>query len=260
MRSRFVVSGLLMLVAPNVIDSKSFRGRERKLQQNPCILVRVTTEFKDEDTSRDYLDDSPILCEMVGQDTESTTSYFMPVKGLDDVQRNYVRSGKTTLMAGAAMIQDGELYLPADAGLQVFDTTPDDRRRLSTFGEKRVLVVRASANDSSTSASKEELAVDIFGAVDGTDVDNEGSVNLRSQYAACSYGKLTFQPFQGGTSSGEYVENGVIDVNVDINVLESDRYTVERAITAAASNLVGDLRQFDRVMLCLPPGSSYDSW
>lgn len=208
------------------------------------------------------LDESPIQCEMLGQDIDSGKSYFMPVNGLNDVQDSHVVSGETMLKPGVAMAQNGELFLPADAGIEVFENTTDDRRRLSAFGEKRVLVVRASANDASTSASKEELAFAIFGDDYNSfgDDDDEASVNLRSQYAGCSHGKLTFEPFRGETSSGAYVENGVIEVNVDVNVLESDRYTVERAMTGAAATLVGDLQQFDRVMLCLPPGSSSDSW
>jgi hypothetical protein len=185
----------------------------------------------------------------------------MPVNGLDDAQRSYVTSGETKLKPGVAMIQDGELYLPADAGVEVFDSTPSDRRRLSAFGEKKVLVVRANANDISTTATKEELAFDIFGNdFNFFEDQNVETVNLRSQYAACSHGKLTFEPFRGESLTGAIVDNGVIDVTVDVDVVTSDRYTVERALSTAASNLVGDLRQFDRVMLCLPPGSSSDSW
>lgn len=193
---------------------------------------------------------------MFGQDAELAERYFLPVNGLDDIQKQNVISGETALKPGVATILDGVLYVPPGAGIELFETIPENRLSSSgAFGEKKVLVVRATASDSSTSASKEQLALDIFGAT-----DDDSSVNLRTQYAACSYGKLKFEPFQGETLGGASVENGVIEVNVNINVLETDRYSVERALTSAAAAIVGDLGQFDRLMLCLPPGSSSNTW
>jgi hypothetical protein len=62
-------------------------------------------------------------------------------------------------------------------------------------------------------------------------------------------------PFEGETSTGVTVKNGVISVSIDQNFVGSDRYTAEDALESAAANLVGNLNQFDYVMLCLPPGT-----
>ena len=76
--------------------------------------------------------------------------------------------------------------------------TTSNRRRLTT-GTKTVLVVRVVANDSSTTASADQLSDSVFGT-------NGDLVNLKTQYAACSHNQLLFQPATGtgianGTSS-----------------------------------------------------------
>ena len=64
------------------------------------------------------------------------------------------------------------------------------RRRLSINGTKTVLMVRVNALDVENSHSEEELSDAVFGT-------NGRSVNLKSQYDACSNGKLNFVPAVG---------------------------------------------------------------
>ena len=76
--------------------------------------------------------------------------------------------------------------------------TTSNRRRLTT-GTKTVLVVRVVANDSSTTASADQLSDSVFGT-------NGDLVNLKTQYAACSHNQLQFQPATGnGITNGKTV-------------------------------------------------------
>ncbi len=235
---------------------KSLRGSsgtERNLRpRNDCTLLIVETQYEVSfDKEGNAVDESAISrsdvvrCALSEDDTKIVGKYFMSVKGLDKEQLNYIQSGETTLNTAATYSEGGDLYLPAGAGLELFGTIPEDRRRLAvTTGTKKVLVVSANAKDVSTTANIAQLADDIFGvAGDPT--------NLNSQYLQCSHGQLNFQPAEkDGT-----IKNGVIEVNVDIKASGAFRFDLEEAVELAAAKVVGNLRQFDHVMLCLPPGS-----
>jgi hypothetical protein len=66
-------------------------------------------------------------------------------------------------------------------------------------------------------------------------------------------------PFVGQTNNGYTVNNGVVEVQISINVNGQSDSTVRNAATTAVSTLLGipDLStKFDHVMLCLPPGTT----
>ena len=128
----------------------------------------------------------------------------------------------------------------------------EDRRRLVT-GEKTVLALRVVAPDSSTTSIESTISDEIF----GTSGDN---INLSTQYDACSYGKLTFVPFNGITSTGVSITDGVATVDITQNVNGAENGVIRDAVTAEATTKFGSLSsQFDYVMQCLPPGTS-GSW
>jgi hypothetical protein len=117
---------------------------------------------------------------------------------------------------------------------------------------RKVLAVRVQANDSSPGSSLSEIGDKIF----GTDGD---AVNLVERYDSCSFGQLVMQPYDGVTAKGESILNGVIEVDIDMNVNGADDGDVmDAAITAAAARLGNLPDQFDHVMFCLPPGTSGD--
>jgi hypothetical protein len=87
--------------------------------------------------------------------------------------------------------------------------TTSNRRRLTT-GTKTVLVVRVVANDSSTTASADQLSDSVFGT-------NGDLVNLKTQYAACSHNQLQFQPATGtGITNGNQIVDGTSSMYVYI--------------------------------------------
>jgi hypothetical protein len=122
-----------------------------------------------------------------------------------------------------------------------------NERKLQT-GTKTVLVIRAIAFDASTTASEAMLSNAIFGT--SGDV-----VNLKSQYAQCSDGKLHFQPLTTNTLVGT---DGVYTVNLPTTIVNgSYNSKIQDIITEkAASDLGGPLESIaDHVMLCMPRGT-----
>ena len=263
-----------------VRKSASLRGsagiQRRALRvQHPCTLVQIESEYADElgeaelkygsrermyngsghSNRRELHDeDYEVKCELQAEDRAAVGTYFVPINGIERGQLDNIISGDTTLIAEGAMIMDGEMWLPAGAAIEFGS---NGRRKLQqasrTKGTKKVLVVRANAQDTVTSSSKEILSDKIFGT--GNDL-----ANLSSQYSACSHGQLEFEPFRGMTEGGFYVDNGVIDVNINMNAIDTSRFVVEDALEEAADKIVGSLSdQFDHVMLCLPPGSRVGS-
>ena len=128
----------------------------------------------------------------------------------------------------------------------------EDRRRLTT-GTKTVLALRVVAPDSSTTSDEATISDEIFGT-------SGDAINLSSQYAVCSYDQLIFEPFNGATSTGEQITNGVATVEITENVNGADDGTIRNAITNAGNSKFGNMQsQFDYVMQCLPPGTN-GSW
>mmetsp|Transcript_22863 Transcript_22863/g.53988 ORF Transcript_22863/g.53988 Transcript_22863/m.53988 type:complete len:722 (-) Transcript_22863:213-2378(-) len=281
-----VVSSLVLMSLHNAANGNnafaSLRGSKennrRALRvQHPCTLVQIETEYEDEiaeareepaettNESRSKMysgsgaggdrklhegEDFRFKCELQEEDRAAAGKYFVPINGIDTNELENIVSGDTTMLAEGATIMDGEMWLPVGAAIEFGS---NGRRKLQeasrSKGTKKVLVVRANANDMSTASSKAVLSDKIFGT-------NGDIANLKSQYDACSHGQLQFQPFQGMTSGGTNVVDGVIEVNINMNVADSSRYAVEDAMEEAADKIVGNLsEQFDHVMLCLPPGS-----
>ena len=163
-------------------------------------------------------------------------------------------SGKTKIIAPRSIISNGKLLIPVDAqnGLMMtLESTSGEQlnRRLSVSGTKQVLVIRADGTDASTTSDVETISDKIFGT-------GEDKLNLRSQFAACSYKKLDFMPYSGATSTGAYIDNGVAEVNLTDTINGTSSEVIMSAMLEAATMKYGDLQEIDHIMLCLPPGTS----
>jgi hypothetical protein len=125
-------------------------------------------------------------------------------------------------------------------------------------GTRTVLAVRIIVNDGAYNwADQTGLSNDVFG--NGVD-----SVNLKSQYAACSYGQLIFNkspdrnmlttitPNIGDTN----ISNGVVDIMVFHNKTAGDA-TIRNAVTTEINRVFGVTSPnvlANHVMYCLPSG------
>ena len=133
------------------------------------------------------------------------------------------------------------------------------RRKLATvIGDKSILVVRiknlgGGTTSTSVSASVPELSDDVFGT------DGDG-VNLKSQYAACSHGKLNIIPAPDEISNNAgatAIVNGVTEVTVNVACDGSSTYC-DGAVRNAANTIIDSAFGSDVAhhrMFCLPPSS-----
>jgi len=130
-----------------------------------------------------------------------------------------------------------------ESQLQI-ETIP--RISATSKGVKTVLAIRANAKDTSTSMDLQAMISRIY----------ESKYSLRRQYKKCSVNQLKLLPFEGKTSTGVNVENGVGEVFIDINVKGSVESKVEREMVNEANAKYGNLSaQFDFVIFCMPPGT-----
>lgn len=116
-----------------------------------------------------------------------------------------------------------------------------------------MLIIRVQAADTATSSSEEVLSDKIFGS-DGD------PVNLKSQFAKCSYDQLVWDKV---TNNGVVGGDSVYTVTIPNTVAGSENGVIrEAAINKAAQDLggVGGTNPFshiaDYVMVCVPPGTN----
>lgn len=128
-----------------------------------------------------------------------------------------------------------------------FTEINNGRRRLTTKGTRSVIVIRGIGADSESTKTKSQLADDIFGT--------EGDVlNFKSQFEACSYGALTFEP----ATEIEGITNGVYDVEISQNIEGADEEDLENEFLDQATTDLGvsSLSLLaNHVILCIPPGT-----
>jgi hypothetical protein len=174
------------------------------------------------------------------------------------------RSGETQV-SGCEFIQfiEGgpeECFIPAGHTRFLSNTVNTDnqeeneRRDLAVVaGDRTILVVRVIADDKSTTASEADLASYVF----------DDSVNVATQYKACSHGKLNFKKASnraltgnnGGGDTG--ISNGVTTVRVRMSTNRGDS-AMRNAITSALNQNFGrssPTQLADHVMYCLPAGT-----
>jgi hypothetical protein len=213
-------------------------------QTLPCTLVLRLEQNEDLSDSQEW------GCELADADAVATGIFIASVQGLSDTELTNAESGKTTLISPGAMIVGDTLTVPSDSAVQFGEVLADanlegasgDSRR--SFGTKSVLVIRVNAADVSTTSSISQLEDDVF----------DDSVNLMSQYAACSHQQLVFEPFQGVTETGVTVERGVVEITIADTVQGNRMKVIENSSLAEARKVYGALTQFDFVMICQPPG------
>ena len=249
-----LLSSILQCFA-NAIQTSSLRGnaseRRRVLRpQHECTIVKVETQY-DENSTQFFSaeEEEEYKCKLHRNDRANAGSYFVKIEGVDTAQLAVAESGETTIWAEGAMIMNGTLTVPSGAAVKF--ERPATRRRLATAqGTRKVLVVRAETRGGDTIGSKAALSDRIFGT-------HGNAITMRSQYLGCSHNKLNFVPFEERAESGYTVTDGVIEVEIDSDYRGDSRYAIEDAMEAAAESVVGDLeRQFDNVILCVPPGTS----
>jgi hypothetical protein len=269
----FQAIAMAILVSSSAGD-KNLRGAApqaliQTLENAECILFLKTTRFMlPSSTGRQenqILNEEKWTCEFdiaklagnFGDNGNVRTT--VELKGFDNgfLETQGAKSGRSRLFTSKAIVGDtnGRLVLeiPSTASVQVLER-PDDldnvarRRKLAaSSGTLKALVVRViSMNGIEPTASIDQLRSDVF----------EDKLCLKSQYEACSHGRLIIEPFHGTTETGRKISGGVVDVKISINPSNGNRDQLEANAKTRATEIYGDLAsQFDLVMFSIPPGS-----
>eukprot|EP00816_Leptocylindrus_hargravesii_P009684 CAMPEP_0196803776 /NCGR_PEP_ID=MMETSP1362-20130617/3256_1 /TAXON_ID=163516 /ORGANISM="Leptocylindrus danicus, Strain CCMP1856" /LENGTH=651 /DNA_ID=CAMNT_0042175603 /DNA_START=64 /DNA_END=2019 /DNA_ORIENTATION=+ len=234
----------------NVNKTKT-KIKNNRPQSKACLLLLKETRFLD-GTNLEEVD-----C------FDSSNGLIAKIKGPNGAQEDFIRrfkngelkSGKSTLKKnGAYFDEDGNLVLPNLDNLEIGESSENtDKRRLATVvGDKEMLAIRVVAPDASTTSSESEISDSWFGT-------SGDPVNLKSQYAACSYGQLRCEGASKTTSTGVTVSDGVYTVELSNTVSGVHRDIVRDWVLTEGDAILGSIKsQFDHVMLCLPPGTRGD--
>jgi hypothetical protein len=210
------------------------------------------------------------MCELAEADAVASGVDFVRIYGLDDAffVTEGVISGETMMIVPTGYMEGDVLVVPDDAEVTLENIMPpkeskaresnrrhlrirnrnkNQRRLRLTTGTKSMLVIRVVANDAEVTPSLDKLRNDIF----------EDDNCLKSQYARCSFNKLIFVK-----ATGKDVIGGVLNLNLNKNVIGRDRNTVQLEVQDAAKVHFGNnpnwRHSFDHVMICLPPGTAGD--
>jgi hypothetical protein len=178
-------------------------------------------------------------------------------------------SGKTVLEMPPDVLFDSvsqEIVLPPSAALG-YDNSNDSlrfhgNRKLAIQGTRSVLVVNVAASNAKTSFSEAALSDSVFGTFGDP-------VNLRSQYAACSHGKLVINPATSRNGRSANIRNGVVTIPVSTSTSQGD-VAMRNAVTEQLNyqfSVSSPNQLATHVMYCLPSGTMtgvayafIDSW
>jgi len=218
----------------------------------PCTLILREMNVMNE--HGDIVEEFAWDCELDAADTKTgSKSEFIE---LDDAPfKHYetsiqdgglIESGVTTMYLGDVKSEQGRVRVESEPILGR-NTAKDHQLSTPEYGEKSVLAVRVTAVDAENTFTAAHLSDKVFGT-DGS------TFNLVSGYKDCSQNKLRFAP-----ATGSKIQNGVYDVKIPDTINGASRYTVVESIKSQLTEQFGDLSsQFDKVMICVPPGTAGD--
>lgn len=238
-------------------------------QQEPCTIILQETQFYEDGPGPSRGDTAggrrlknasktkekkEWVCQLSEADAAAAKATMVTIDGItpDFIKAYGIESAQNTIMVQEESIESNRMYVQNTATIIVGDSeqkkakaaeSENGGRKLAA-APRKVLVVRVnnSSDGRKTSASASQLTNDIF----------DDAVSLKSQYAACSYGELTFDKATGSNVVGGVVS---VDLNSKVNGVSSD--TVRDQMKAAADSKIGTNVQtaYNHVMFCLPPGT-----
>ena len=115
-------------------------------------------------------------------------------------------------------------------------------------GDRTVLVVRVIAANNSTSMSEAELYDSVFGS------ENGDTVNLKSQFAACSHNKLNFIGIQNKEGKDTDITNSIVTITV-IESTDIGGVAMQNKVTLELNKQFGvahPSQLANHIMYCLP--------
>jgi hypothetical protein len=200
--------------------------------------------------------EDPIRCVELSNLPSTFESEWSAAKNLGKTRLAII--GETTLDGHTLILPGGTLGQAYHFLHPTPSSASDARTRnlaVNQFGPRSVIVLRVTINQNSNILVPANNNSEISKAVFGTGV---GDVTLRSQYDACSYGKIGFEPAitPGATNSG------VIDLTISVSDLVLwNVWEVTDLVTEAPTSNGGlgiSLSSYSHVMYQFPNGVYVD--
>ena len=221
----------------------------RKLQTKACTVLAFS-DLPVRDLEGDPLHsgkDDQFECEMDPEDADGHYGLSFPIQAtrvqnqmmISMLQSGDLVSGYSTLLLPGSEIgtsggDEESVFLPLghEISLGKKNSHAQGHRHLAVVtGKKPILAVKVHALDHSVIATPAQISNDIFGT-------NGDPVNMKSQFFACSMGKLNIEAGDASNVQHE-VAPGVIEVNIPINLEGNSRATIKNAITTAVQAKLG---------------------
>jgi hypothetical protein len=182
-----------------------------------------------------------------GQETDDLITISLP-EHIAANNRAQLERGRLFMNITDAELLQGDIIITPESQFNVIHVKSSSALEtraspILAMGTKTIAIIRIHANDKSPTATKKQLE-NLF---------NTSEINIRTQYDACSHGKLEWT----------LAEAGVIDVHLD-QPMSDFGMSGGPIVTAAQKQLVEDLNSTDvsslgdRVIFCAPRGPG--SW
>ncbi len=228
-------------------QSNIFENTSLPKFEGTCTVYLVDTRYaRDNPNAPKGYSDTSVSCI-----TPDGLTHKIPSMDKDYIQQNFIkgpfRSGRTELVIDStsdATINPttGTIFVLPDKVLLRELKSKQQSKTKATTGTKSILVVRVIASDDTTTPSVNALSDSVFGT-------SGDSVNLKSQFSACSHNKLNFVP-----ATGSGITNGVRQVTVSTSTSQGDD-AMNNAILSALGGESTAYGLADYLMFCLPPGT-----
>jgi len=232
-------------------NSNSNSPRRHLMQGISCRLYLEDVVYKNGSHHEEW------ICELPQEESSILGLQYVEIDRSSTVITSKVAtSGESIMTMSKAIVDtdDKKMYIPTDASVEVHNQYVDDsiprvpRNLAAKTGTLNTLVIRIIDSNNVAPPSNEQLQNDFF----------DDASCLKSQYEACSYGKLQIQPFSGKTESGVEIKDGVVDVQIaNFDITTSTRASLQQTAMVNANDLLGDLNseKYGLVVFVMPPGS-----
>ena len=249
------VASLFAIAAPNHIGVSGPRQLMDDYNSLVCRVVAVEVQLpRGKGTHSEPL----FRCETTPEqepDGQGEMTYALDLPPSFMAQNPYLHMGETYIeipygiASRADLGKDSSITYPSDSSIS---TMVVYNRQLggpivpsSVTGNRTVLVLRVTALDSQVTVSQQKISATTF----GLGVSPE-KLNLRSQFYACSFGKLDMKPAEGPD-----IFDGVGEIFVEQNVSGTSTLALDNVLVTLTEAKFGKIKDnYHHVVFCMPPG------
>lgn len=225
-----------------VNSSSIFAPRESPVSSVGIFRIIIQDTYTLETNSSTFTEEIGFIPIVNGDEDDEVFSIDFPEDSILEDNEGLLHSGKLFVAITDFERGSDEIVLKPTSEINVVmdPRTQTRKHRPPALGRKSIAVIRISTLDSEPTDNLETLKNGLFG-------DDE--VNLKTQFEACSFGKLQFH----------LSETGVIDVLVREKIAN---FKSGSSLVHAAQHVMkhemkmGNVAKIaDRVLMCLPPGT-----